>query len=325
MNDLNHESENRRSFRLLIEGQLGGPRPETRILYELACACLDLQIDVCIKSFGGITGAVPEDPRPFLLEQCSGIMQELPADCRIVYGLNNPKSKDAKRLVWVPDPNTVIRNIPQHMEIWCTPSFASKQGLNNFSLLPAGINPIRFHPGITPFPLPIPRGSFIFLYHGPLSDGAYQNIIERCRASLERKLFYLVVTDYGFDSGESGPVPIYKGVLRIHGIRNERQLAGLYAAANCLIDPRPYDTIEQYQALGCGVPVLSSAPLSLGNGQWTPPCLFDASQLDETLHQIIAQYDLWQRTAADACRQVHKVMNWHNVATRLLMEAPIHE
>jgi hypothetical protein len=322
LNPINSSSTEFRPFRLTIQGKIGGPHPEGRTLFELISAWIDLQVNVAIESTENITGPVSEDPRQFLLAQFSGIPVQPLADCRIVSGSKPPKPESAQRLVWIPNPPAAIANPPKNVEIWCNPQLAWKYRSKRLAPLPLGINPIRFHPGVTPFPLPLPPGSFIFFYHGPLDDGAYQSLLNTCRSSLKNGLYYWVVNDYGFEADGTVPesLPVSQGVFRIHGIRNERQLAGLYAAANCLIDPRPFDALEKYQALACGVPVLTPAPIKLPNEEWIPPHFFNAEKLDEILKQIIADIDKWQIKAAQACQKVHAGMNWHQVAARLLTE-----
>jgi hypothetical protein len=297
-------------FQPAIKGKIGGFHPKERALFELTSAWIDLGVQVYIESTSDITGPVPEDPRPQLLSQYLGIPAGLSLDCLISFNRCPPEYGGAKRTIWIPVQEETGSNLPAQMEIW------------DNSTLPAGINPLRFHPGVAPFPLPVPGGSLIFLYHGALDGGVYQKLIEVCRPHLEQKQFYLVVNDFGYEPDavacEPKPVIFCKGVIRVHGISNERQLSGLYAAANCLIDPRPYDTAEKYQALGCGIPVLTPVPIKIGDREWSPPCLFSPKGQEDSLRQVLAEYETWLISVAQGCNLVQREMNWHAVAARVL-------
>ncbi len=278
---------------LVITGQIGGRSPAARFLLELASASFDLGKKIFLTPKGEICGAYPKDPRPNLLR-------------------------------------TMIRKLDPALSTWWIsnttppPSEARKRYyLQPTKKIPCGINPIRFNPGVVPLPLALPLEKPKLLYCGALAGSNLANLIYSF-TNLPSQSAYLLLNDYGYET-ESDPAIISSmnspNILRLSGISNERQLAGVYAAASCLINLATTTPLQVYEAAACGIPVLSNVPLKINQEDLDPVYPLQGSfaeQLPEILQELNQNYSHWQQQAARICHLIQLSLTWHQVSLNFL-------
>ena len=306
--------------RIVIRGGIGGRRPQERLLLELGAALIDQGADLRCAASRPILGATPDDPRTILLAGKADADSIPAAHCLSNEPFPPPRATAAHR-VWLPwRPRTKLDD--EETELWIAADDEAAPG-PNVQPLPAGINPVRFNPGAAPLPLPLPHESFKFLYRGPLHGAAFASLRAGFADVAREHACFLIVNDYGFEADET-IAPETRGSPRIFiadKVADERHLAGLYTACDCLLASAPATGWTAYEALACDLPVLADRGYEIG-GETLPPELVlhdcSAQSFAGAMGRMIREHEHWRRRTAEIGRRVRTGMSWHQVARGFL-------
>ncbi len=298
------------NLKIVIQGQIGGRAQSHRFLLEISAATIDLGHSLQLLPVGSITGAVPQDLRPHLLRTFAGRdTHDASVDCWVAAGSAPPP--DAARRIWIIPPNHAVgATCSGDWEVYPE------------TRLPLGINPVRFYPGVIPFPLPLPPGKPVYLYRGPLHGATYEKLCAGFQnLALDQAL--LIANDYGYETDAAADFETparSKNCFIVRNITDERHLAGLYATAAYLIHCDAEPNLAAFEALACGVPVLtlnSSTPK-----WWSSLSLQDDTDFETIIATSINDHESGKKRAAEACHRIQQEFNWLQVTRRFLKLGP---
>lgn len=316
-----------RPCHLVIQGAIGGRKRQERFLFETASVSIDFQMNIVLLPIGPIQSPTPQDPRlPLLESHISQIPGAPSADTWITNQSIPNTSLRAKRRIWLPPSHTIIPQIPHErmegMEIRIDQATPPLPPLSNVYPLPLGINPFRFHPGVQPLPGFRQLNRFILLYRGSVQDKFLEQLDQFMTTFSDDAPYILLISDYGYESvrDDHSSRSWNPRTIHVHNIHNERQLAGFYSTGDILLTSDA-QTIEPYEALACGTPVLTQSPVLISHEKWKLPydlSLETSETFKQTLDQIASNHTICIQEGAKACRRVHQELNWHRVISDFL-------
>lgn len=305
------------NLKIVIQGQIGGRTQSQRFLLEISSIAVELGLSLRVLPMGSITGAVPQDLRSRLLQtfiEFKDNANDSAVDCWVSAGPDPPPN--AARRIWIPPSNSIIgETCPGDLEIY-----------PGTTCLPLGINPVRFYPGVIPIPLPLLHGRAVYLYRGPLKGAMYETLCAGFQnLPMDQALF--IANDYGYESDtadDSVTRAHPKNCLIFRNITDERQLAGLYATAAYLIHCDPLPALAVFEALACGVPVLTLNSSALPGDWWSSLSLQVSNDTDfETIIATsLGNHEPSKKHVAEACHRIQLEFNWLQVTRRFLKLLP---
>lgn len=137
-------------------------------------------------------------------------------------------------------------------------------------VVPAGVNTRRFHPGVAPIPLPTERAFRFLFVGGTIARKGIDVLLDAYTSAFtDRDDVTLIVKDFGvgsfYQGQDAGALiaalrarPGAPEIVHLTRDMSEDEIAGLYAACDCLVHPYRGEgfALTIAEAMACGKPVV---------------------------------------------------------------------